>query len=284
MSANARALHYVVKIGNREASYNFYSKQLGMKVLRHEEFSEGCKATCNGPYGGKWSKTMMGYGNENEHFVLELTYNYGIDHYQLGNDFHAFHIESDKLLEKAKEQAKDNERNMFVWKDPDGHQFFIKSGSANDITKVSLNVNNFEESKAFWTSLCMMKMENSTDVDDGVFYYDHNQCKMELREIKTEELKRDCASGRIAFSVPEKELEGIEKRLKSANPHYIQHELNQLETPNKPTVSVVIARDPNEHEICFVGDEAYRKLSEVDPKAEQSLREAIQNDDSVKEH
>uniref|UniRef100_A0A8C5PYU8 Glyoxalase domain-containing protein n=1 Tax=Leptobrachium leishanense TaxID=445787 RepID=A0A8C5PYU8_9ANUR len=47
---------------------------LGMTVLRHEEF-EGCKATCNGPYDGKWSKTMI--GSEDKHFVVELTYNYG---------------------------------------------------------------------------------------------------------------------------------------------------------------------------------------------------------------
>ena len=33
---------------------------------------------------------MIGYGDEDEHFVLELTYNYGISSYQLGNDFKVF--------------------------------------------------------------------------------------------------------------------------------------------------------------------------------------------------
>ena len=33
---------------------------LGMTVLRHEEFEKGCEAACNGPYDGKWSKTMIG--------------------------------------------------------------------------------------------------------------------------------------------------------------------------------------------------------------------------------
>lgn len=33
-----------------------------------------------------WSKTMVGYGTEDEHFVLELTYNYGITSYKGGND------------------------------------------------------------------------------------------------------------------------------------------------------------------------------------------------------
>lgn len=35
-----------------------------MRALRHEEFEEGCKAACNGPYDGMWSKTMMGYDAE----------------------------------------------------------------------------------------------------------------------------------------------------------------------------------------------------------------------------
>ncbi len=39
------------------------------------------------PYDGRWSKTMIGYGKEQSYFVLELTYNYGIKSYKLGNDF-----------------------------------------------------------------------------------------------------------------------------------------------------------------------------------------------------
>jgi len=40
----------------------------------------------NRPYDGKWSKTMIGYGPEDEHFVLELTYNYGIGSYRKANE------------------------------------------------------------------------------------------------------------------------------------------------------------------------------------------------------
>ena len=39
------------------------------------------------PYDGKWSKTMVGYGSEDDHFAVELTYNYGIKAYKRGNDF-----------------------------------------------------------------------------------------------------------------------------------------------------------------------------------------------------
>ena len=39
------------------------------------------------PYDGKWSKSMVGYGPEDAHFVVELTYNYGIKQYKKGDDF-----------------------------------------------------------------------------------------------------------------------------------------------------------------------------------------------------
>lgn len=43
------------------------------------------QAACNGPYDGKWSKTMVGYGPEDRNFVLELAYNYGVKAYAYGN-------------------------------------------------------------------------------------------------------------------------------------------------------------------------------------------------------
>merc|ERR1712142_1113819 len=86
MAAGRRALHYVLKIGDREASIKFYRDLLGMTPLRHEEFDGMCEATCNGPYDNKWSKTMIGYGPEDNNFVLELTYNYTVGNYKLGKD------------------------------------------------------------------------------------------------------------------------------------------------------------------------------------------------------
>ena len=44
-------------------------------------------ACVSSPYDGKWSKTMVGYGSEDDHFAVELTYNYGIKAYKRGNDF-----------------------------------------------------------------------------------------------------------------------------------------------------------------------------------------------------
>ena len=64
-----------------------------MKVARrHAMGKEGTHTTDNiktfiRPYDGMWSKSMVGYGDEDAHFVVELTYNYGIKSYVKGNDF-----------------------------------------------------------------------------------------------------------------------------------------------------------------------------------------------------
>ena len=49
VAAGSRALHWVFKIPQRAPEIAFYRDVLGMRVLRHEEFHEGCDAACNGP-------------------------------------------------------------------------------------------------------------------------------------------------------------------------------------------------------------------------------------------
>merc|ERR1711931_9361 len=127
MMASRRALHFVFKVGDRTKTAEFYRDVLGMKFLRHEEFEEGCKATCNGPYDGKWSKTMIGYGPEDNHFVCELTYNYGISNYENGNDFLGMYIESAEAISRAKAAGWPvvQEGAQNVLESPDGYKFFV---------------------------------------------------------------------------------------------------------------------------------------------------------------
>ncbi|XP_031350507.1 glyoxalase domain-containing protein 4-like [Photinus pyralis] len=122
---NGRALHYVFKDPNRKLSTFFYKNVLGMKILRHEEFSEGCEAACNGPYANRWSKSMIGYGPEDKHFVVELTYNYPIKSYKKGNDFIGITIKSKEVLERAK-AANWPILAGNVLEAPGGYKFFIK--------------------------------------------------------------------------------------------------------------------------------------------------------------
>lgn len=53
-----------------------------------------------------------------------------------------------------------------------------------------------------------------------------------------------------------------------------------LETPGKATVRVIILADPDGHEICFVDDEAFKQLSQVDPEGDELLTKYIKSDKS----
>lgn len=71
-----RILHTMLRVSNLEKSIEFYTKILGMNVLR----------TVEQPEQG-FSLTFLGYAKESETCVLELTYNYGVNKYELGNAF-----------------------------------------------------------------------------------------------------------------------------------------------------------------------------------------------------
>ena len=69
-------LHTMLRVGNLQRSIDFYTKVLGMKLLRTSE---------NVEY--KYSLAFVGYGNNPDHAELELTYNHGIDSYDLGTAY-----------------------------------------------------------------------------------------------------------------------------------------------------------------------------------------------------
>ncbi|KAL4002353.1 hypothetical protein ACH3XW_3120 [Acanthocheilonema viteae] len=280
-----RALHYVFKIANRKMSRDFFINVLKMKVLRHEEFKEGCKATCNGPYNGRWSKTMVGYGSENDHFVLELTYNYPISSYKLGNDFGGICIRSTDVFESCKnyEKAVIMVNGELEVEDPDGHKFYIsshgpESAVADPIYKVKLNTPDLEQTLNYWIELLnftkIKKNENCFIVSTG----EKEKFQVEWNFINAR-IDRRTGFGRIAFSVPVKELEPIQKKMEETK-QKILTPLVKLDTPDKAAVEVVILADPNDHEICFVGDEAFRELSRIDLNADIKLLRAIDDDKS----
>ena len=71
-----RVLHTMLRVGNLQRSIDFYTKALGMKLLRTTDRPEQ-----------KYTLAFVGYGDEREHAVLELTYNYGVDRYDLGSGY-----------------------------------------------------------------------------------------------------------------------------------------------------------------------------------------------------
>jgi lactoylglutathione lyase len=71
-----RILHTMLRVGNLQRSIDFYTQVLGMKLLRTSE---------NPQY--KYSLAFLGYGSNPDHAEIELTYNWGVDHYEMGTAF-----------------------------------------------------------------------------------------------------------------------------------------------------------------------------------------------------
>ncbi|CAJ0961266.1 unnamed protein product, partial [Mesorhabditis belari] len=280
MSSSVRALHYVFKIGDRKKSYEFFVNLLGMKILRHEEFSEGCAAECNGPYNGLWSKTMVGYGGEEKHFVLELTYNYTIGGYTLGDDYRSITIEGDSIYQnlESKGHKATADSHQIELPDPDGHLFIVKRGTKEDITRISTNVQSLEKSLDYWHGHLKMKMLEK-DAKRAVLSFGDDQASFEINQID-KKIDRKSAYGRIAFAYPGKELKSLEESTESAG-YSILKPFVTLHTPGKADVEVVILGDPDEHEICFVGAEGFWELAQIDPKSDETLQKAMEKDSSV---
>ncbi|MCW8307865.1 lactoylglutathione lyase [Acidiphilium sp. PA] len=76
MSGEFQYLHTMIRVNDLEESIAFYTKLLGMKELRRTDVPDG-----------KYTLAFVGYGSEKDHTVLELTYNYGTDHYDQGTAF-----------------------------------------------------------------------------------------------------------------------------------------------------------------------------------------------------
>ena len=77
-----RILHTMLRVGNLEKSLDFYTGVLGMKLLRRADYPEG-----------KFTLAFVGFSDEDHGAVIELTYNWGVEKYELGNAFGHIAIE-----------------------------------------------------------------------------------------------------------------------------------------------------------------------------------------------
>lgn len=71
-----RMLHTMLRVGDLERSLSFYTEVLGMKLLRRKDYT-----------GGKFTLAFVGYGDESDHTVIELTHNWDTDSYDLGTGY-----------------------------------------------------------------------------------------------------------------------------------------------------------------------------------------------------
>lgn len=81
-----RILHTMLRVGDLQRSIDFYTRVLGMKLLRKSENSEY-----------KYTLAFVGYGDEKEEAVIELTYNWGVSEYELGSAYGHIALEADDI-------------------------------------------------------------------------------------------------------------------------------------------------------------------------------------------
>lgn len=295
MALNRRSCHWVLKVPDRKATFDFYTT-IGTIPLRHEEFKEGCEASCNGPYDGHWSKTMVGYGPEDTHFVFELTYNYGLREYDFKSDLRAITIKSKAAVKACKanrdiEITKEDKNGIEVLA-PGGYPFIILDEDVADgldpVQSVTLKSSDIKKTVAYWSDLLEMEC-TASDATSCSFSYGNDSAPQAALKFETAEndsatkVEHGTAGGRICFGVPRAQLPGLQTAMKAAKQSIIT-ELVTLPTPGKADVDVVILGDPDGYEICFVGDEAFKELSATDPEAPKLLEAAMDADESDKWH
>ncbi len=119
-----RILHTMIRVVDLERSLRFYTEVLGMKLMRRMDYPEG-----------KFTLAFIGYGDESGNAVIELTHNWGVASYELGNAFGHIAIAVDdayKACEEIKSRGGKGTREagpmkysatvIAVVEDPDGYK------------------------------------------------------------------------------------------------------------------------------------------------------------------
>jgi lactoylglutathione lyase len=91
-----RMLHTMIRVGDLDKSIDFYTRLLGMKLLRKRDVP-----------AGKYTLAFVGYGEETDNAVIELTYNYGKDKYEMGTAFGHLAIGMPDVYKTCEQLAKE---------------------------------------------------------------------------------------------------------------------------------------------------------------------------------
>ena len=90
-----RILHTMLRVGDLQRSLDFYTQVLSMKLLRRKDYPDG-----------RFTLAFVGYGDEAETAVLELTHNWDTPSYQVGNGYGHVAIEVDDAYKACDEVSK----------------------------------------------------------------------------------------------------------------------------------------------------------------------------------
>ncbi|XP_052155992.1 lactoylglutathione lyase GLX1-like [Oryza glaberrima] len=162
-----RMLHVVYRVGDLDKTIKFYTECLGMKLLRKRDIPEE-----------RYTNAFLGYGPEDSHFVVELTYNYGVESYDIGTAFGHFGIAVEDVaktvdLIKAKGgtvtrepgPVKGGKSVIAFIEDPDGYKFeLIERGPTPEpLCQVMLRVGDLDRAINFYEKAFGMELLRKRD-------------------------------------------------------------------------------------------------------------------------
>ena len=87
-----RILHTMLRTGDIDRSIRFYTEVLDMRLLRRKDYPDG-----------EFTLAFLGYGDESDNTVIELTYNWGVDNYDIGTGYGHIAIEVDDVYQAAED-------------------------------------------------------------------------------------------------------------------------------------------------------------------------------------
>ncbi|OIV89289.1 hypothetical protein TanjilG_27316 [Lupinus angustifolius] len=182
---NRRFLHAVYRVGDLERTIKFYTESLGFKLLRQRDVPEE-----------KYANAFLGFGPEESYFAVELTYNYGVTSYDIGDGFVHFGIATQdvyKLVENIRAKGGKITREpgpveggttiiAFV-KDPDGYPFaLIQRPSITDpFAQIALRVGDLDRAIKFYEKALGLKVVRKDDRPESKYtvaalgYADENE-------------------------------------------------------------------------------------------------------------
>ncbi|CAM9181827.1 unnamed protein product [Scytosiphon promiscuus] len=230
-SSKNKMLHVVYRVGNMDRAIKFYQDVFGMELLRYRDVEED-----------KYSNAFLGYGTESkgEHFSIELTYNYGVESYKIGDGFNAMGLrlpDLEGIVARAKEGGgevvsgpeevklgpciipdepvgKYVLENVAVIKDPDGYKFEVSESNyrRDPVSKVSLLTLDMEKSIDFYQDALGMTLlrrrsllpQKTQQVCWMGYGEEDDSTLLELvYEYNREKIDRGDGYGQIAVSTPD---------------------------------------------------------------------------------
>ncbi|GBF92785.1 hypothetical protein Rsub_05404 [Raphidocelis subcapitata] len=162
-----RMLHVVYRVGDMQKHIDWYTKLLGMKLLRYRDIPEG-----------KYSNAFLGYNSEEKGFALELTYNYGVDSYDIGEGFGHFGVAAPDVYKLAETirggggkitrepgPVKGGATVIAFAEDPTGYKWELiqRAKTEEPLCQVMLRVGDLEKSQAWYRDVLGMQVLRTRD-------------------------------------------------------------------------------------------------------------------------